>query len=141
MLNGYTVRQMASEDYERVSEIWINSEGICLRSDDSKENIARYLRHNPGMSFVAEFNNKITGAVLCGHDTRRGYLYHLAVDKSHRKKGLGRELVQACLHALKQAGIDKCHIFVLADNQEGLGFWRNIGWELRKDIQILSKSI
>lgn len=140
MPNGYTIRDMVIEDYEKVSEIWKSSEGICLRDADSKESIARYLKHNPGMSFVAEFKNEIAGAVLCGHDTRRGYLHHLAVDKAHRKKGLGRELTQACLMSLKKSNIDKCHIFVLAANQDGLGFWRNIGWELRKDIHILSKS-
>jgi len=138
--NSYMIRDLTINDYEKVIEIWKRAEGICLGESDTKENIAHYLRHNPGMSFVMEFQDEIVGAVLCGHDTRRGYLHHLAVDENHRKKGLGQELVKNCLLQLKNAGIKKCHVFVLVNNQEGIKFWENIGWEKRKDINILSKN-
>lgn len=140
MKNSYIIREMSSDDYEKVIEIWKNSEGICLGDSDSKENITHYLQHNPGMSFVTEFENNVVGAVLCGHDTRRGYLHHLAINESHRNKGLGKELVRKCLEQLKKIGIKKCHVFVLVNNQKGIDFWENIGWELRTDIHILSKN-
>lgn len=141
MKNSYITREMSIDDYEKVIEIWENSEGIRLGDSDSKENIAHYLRHNPGMSFVTEFENNVVGAVLCGHDTRRGYLHHLAVNKNHRNKGIGKELVKKCLEQLKKIGIKKCHVFVLVNNQTGIDFWKNIGWELRTDIHILSKNV
>ena len=77
---------------------------------------------------MAQDNNKIVGAVLCGHDGRRGYLRHLTVKKESRQNGLGRKLVQHCLQGLAETGINKCHLFVFADNSKGQSFWKNVGW-------------
>jgi ribosomal protein S18 acetylase RimI-like enzyme len=63
------------------------------------------------------------------------------VHANHQKQGLGKTLVQTCLDALQAQGIEKCHIFVIGENQEGLNFWQRIGWELRGDILVLSKNI
>ncbi|MCR4442875.1 MAG: GNAT family N-acetyltransferase [Peptococcaceae bacterium] len=140
-MEEFIIRNMKADDYDKVIEIWKESEGIGLSEADSRGSILFYLEHNPGMSFVAEDENGIAGAVLCGHDGRRGYLHHLAVKKEARGKGLGKRLAEKCLDRLKEAGIKKCHIFVLADNEEGLKFWNELGWQKRKDIILLSKNI
>jgi putative acetyltransferase len=91
------------------------------------------------MSFVAKENGVIVGAALCGHDGRRGYLHHLAVAPSHRKKGIGRKLAKRCIESLGAVGIEKCHLFVYYENKEGKAFWEKMGWTLRTDIQVVSK--
>jgi len=78
--------------------------------------------------------------VLCGHDGRRGYLHHLAVDADFRRNGLGRALVDRCLEELKAAGIDRCNIFLYADNEPGERFWKSTGWYAR-DLKVLSRDI
>ena len=83
--------------------------------------------------------NRIMGAVLCGHDGRRGYLHHLAVAAAWRRKGIGRDLVEACLTGLGSAGIPKCNIFLLADNELGKAFWTHNGWNERGDLKVLQK--
>ena len=59
---------------------------------DSKDDIARFLERNPGLSFVARDNGQLVGVVLCSHDGRRGYIDQLAVRKSHRRQGIGKGL-------------------------------------------------
>jgi ribosomal protein S18 acetylase RimI-like enzyme len=81
------------------------------------------------------------GAVLCGHDGRRGYLYHLAVALGHRQQGLGKKLVDACLEKLKRLGIQKCNIYVFDDNARGAKFWKKNGWVKRPEIRLLQKAI
>ena len=53
--------------------------------DDSKEGVQRFLQRNPSTSVVAvvkeENKEKIVGAILCGHDGRRGCFYHVCVDE------------------------------------------------------------
>jgi putative acetyltransferase len=98
-----------------------------------------FLQRNPGLSLVAENSGELVGAILCGHDGRRGYLHHLAIREDQRLKGLGSELVMNCLQQLKAAGIEKCHIFVFGDNVQGIGFWTKLGWETRHDLNIMSK--
>ncbi|MHC4124095.1 MAG: GNAT family N-acetyltransferase [Planctomycetota bacterium] len=136
------ISEMNIEDYEEVISLWQNVEGVGLHDDaDSKEAIERYLHRNPGLSFVARYNGKLIGAVLCGHDSRRGHLYHLAVARTHRKKGIGKALVEQVISKFKSLDITKCHVFVFADNLNGQKFWESLGWSERTDLKIMSKDI
>jgi N-acetylglutamate synthase len=135
------VRPFTMDDYDVAIALWRSVEGIGLSEADSRENLARYLSVNPGMSWVAEVDGAIVGAALCGSDGRRGFLHHLAVSHAHRGSGLGRELVDRCLSSLADAGMRKCHIFVLADNVEGQRFWKRIGWEERTTLKVMSRDV
>lgn len=135
------IRALRIEDYAQVHALWQSTEGIGLSQADSRENIARYLLSNPGMSFCAWDGEALVGAVLCGHDSRRGYLHHLAVDSAHRGAGIGRLLVERCLAALQEAGISKCHLFVFQENREAIAFWQHCDWLLRTDLFVMSKNL
>jgi len=134
--------EFTMDRYPQVHALWEATEGVGLHDDcDSPEGIQAYLGRNPGMSFVALDGEAVVGAVLCGHDGRRGYLHHLAVAPSHRRRRIGRELTDACLAALRSLGIRKCHLFIFSDNSDGLAFWRAVGWSQRSDVSIVSKVI
>ena len=135
------IREFTMGDYDSAHALWSAAAGVGLSQADEPRNIARFLEHNPGLSFVAEEGAEIVGAVLCGTDGRRGFLYHLAVDAAHRRSGIGRQLVQRCLSALSSAGMRKCHLFVIADNVEGQRFWRSIGWEERPTLKVMSRDV
>ncbi len=135
--NRTIVRVFHIEDYDAVIALWRRAEGVGLNASDRRPAIAAYLRRNPKLSFVAEHEGRIVGAVLCGHDGRRGYLHHLAVSKRHRGRGIGRQLVNACLAKLRRAGIQKCNIFIFADNTEGMKFWKRAGWSLRRELRLM----
>lgn len=141
------IREMSIEDYGEVIALWQATEGVGLSAADSREAIARYLARNPGMSFIAldltpgADPGALVGAVLCGHDGRRGFLHHLAVRADCRGQGIGRALVDRCLQGLEEAGIDKCHLFVFKANESGRAFWENIGWTERKTLLLMSKNL
>jgi ribosomal protein S18 acetylase RimI-like enzyme len=136
----FAMREMKASDYQGIFTLWQDGEGIGLSNADSEANIQRFLARNPALSFVAVHNGRIVGAILCGHDGRRGYIYHLFVAKPHRNKGIGRRLVTKSLERLKEEGIDKCHLFVFAWNELGRNFWLNSGWTLREDLVVMSKA-
>ncbi|HSM24745.1 MAG TPA: GNAT family N-acetyltransferase [Anaerolineaceae bacterium] len=133
------IREMNLDDYPQVIELWKQTENIGISSADSPSMIANFLQRNPGLSFVAIDDQKIIGAVLGGHDGRRGAIYHLAVQKEYRGNGIGKSLLDHCLLGFKQTGIERCHIHVYADNNKGLKFWQNNGWFLRPELVLLSK--
>ena len=133
------VRPFRVKDYDAVIALWRRTEGVGLNESDTRRAIAAFLQRNPRLSFVVEKGGRIIGAVLCGHDGRRGYLHHLAVAESHRGQGLGRLLVDRCLARLREDGIDKCNIFLFADNQEGRKFWETIGWKERGDLLMMQR--
>ena len=133
--------EFTMKDYQKVIALWESCGGIGLSSADSRDGIEAYLKRNSGMSFVARFKNEIVGAVLCGHDGRRGYIHHLAVHTDFRNQGIGRSLVEKCISALHSIGIQKCHLFIFGSNENGIRFWEKIGWTCRKDIGVISKEI
>jgi putative acetyltransferase len=136
------IREMSIDDYEEVFNLWSITEGIGLNDSDTRDNIEVFLQRNAGLSVVAESDDgKIVGALLCGHDGRRGYFHHLAVSSVFRGNGVGKSLVIECLQKLKAAGIPKCHLFAFTDNIAGIGFWRHFGFNGRDNLCILSKDI
>ena len=129
-------------DYDEAVALWRRCKGLALGRADAREPIAAYLRRNPGFSFVARGEDgALAGAVLCGHDGRRGYLHHLAVAPSCRGCGIGRALVQLALDAVRAAGLEKCHIFVLAGNADGRRFWARAGWRERTDLVVMTADV
>jgi putative acetyltransferase len=132
---------MTPADYDEVIALWQATEGIGLSGADSRASIAAFLRRNPGLSVVARLSDAVVGAVLCGHDGRRGFLHHLAVAPAQRRRGLGQQLVETCLSRLGALGIEKCHLFVLADNADGECFWQALGWVGRPGIKLMSTEI
>lgn len=127
--------------YDEVYDLWQRCPGVGLSSADARENIAAYLERNPGMSFLARDGQNVVGAILSGHDGRRGYIHHLAVDENFRHQGAGTRLVDRCLTALEAAGIQKCHLFIFHENQDGIAFWEVNAWTLRQDIKVMSRHI
>lgn len=138
-MSNINIREMSINDYDGVMQLWRNTEGVGLSNSDSKENIDYYLRRNPGLSLIATLDDTIVGAILCGHDGRRGYIHHLAVYKSFRRHGIGTSLVDCCLEKLNKVGIEKCHLFVFDINDEGIAFWEGTGWVKRLDLNLMSR--
>lgn len=135
------IRVMRMGDYPQLIDLWSNTENIGLSEADSPVNLDAFLQRNPGLNFVALDDDKIIGAVLGGHDGRRGTIYHLAVNIEFRNKGYGKALLDHCLAAFAGIGIERCHIHVYADNQSGLDFWQKNGWFTRPELVLLSKDI
>lgn len=124
----YTLRGMTIEDYDTVYALWQRTEYMNFNECDTREGIDLYLNRNPGLCFVAEQDSVIVGAVLCGHDGRRGFLRHLAVAAEARGQGIARALINNSLNGLAAQGIGKCNIFVEDENVPGLEFWKQMGW-------------
>ena len=137
----YRIEMMKLSDFLAVSRLWRNSEGIGLNESDTRANITIFLKRNPAMSFVARKGRTVIGAVLCGHDGRRGYLHHLAVAKNHRGNGIGKRLVEASFSALSRAAIMRCNIYLINSNTAGKAFWKHNGWNKLNDVQVLQKAV
>ena len=109
-----------------------------LSQADSHDGVRRFLERNPGSSLVAVHEDAIVGAVLGGHDGRRGLIHHLAVAERARRAGIGKTLLTECLRRLELAGIDKCHVLVFTSNVAGNEFWRASGATERRELSVYS---
>ena len=129
------VRTMELTDYDEVFSLWKRIKGFAMRSiDDSRSGVERFLRRNPTSSVVAVEDGKIVGAILCGHDGRRGCMYHVCVDPQYRLRGIGTEMVVFAMQALQKEEISKVSLIAFSQNDIGNAFWNKIGWTKREDL-------
>ncbi len=126
---------MTAEDYEGVHALWMTIKGFAIRSiDDSREGVERFLKRNPTTSVVAVEDGKIVGSILCGHDGRRGCLYHVCVHRDYRMQGIGKSMVVFAMNALREEKISKVSLIAFTENDIGNAFWNCIGWTRRLDL-------
>ncbi len=132
-----TIESMLASDYEAVTQLWNQLKG--LGNLESYEEFVCYLDRNPNLSTVARHDGEIVGAVFCGHDGRRGYLYHLAVAPASQNQGIARSMVERSLNGLQDLGFKRCSIHLYQENEQGLNFWNAIGWRQRLDLHVMAK--
>lgn len=138
MYNDVSIRKMISADYEGLYCLWKNFPGNTMTGADSPEGFGDFLLNNGDYCFVAVMNDRIVGSVMAGNDSRRGYIYHLAVDESQQGAGTGKKLMDSAEKALRDTGIEKAHLFIYTDNT-AIEFYEKTGWHRRSDIAVLSK--
>ena len=138
----YKIRTMIIKDYNKIINLWKNTEGVGINDyDDSKNRIKGFLQRNPKTCFVIEDNNEIIGTIMGGNDGRRGLIYHLMVKSEYRNKGIGKILLEKVEKSLIKEGIKKVYLTTFSENKIGNNFWENNGYEIRDSIIYRSKVI
>lgn len=136
------IRKMTISDYEKIFDLWRGTDGMGLRSlDDSQQGISAFLVRNPTTNFVAVDEGEIIGTILCGHDGRRGYIYHTVVRSDYRNRGIATKLIESAIAALQKEKITRVCLNVLETNECGKSFWQKRGWEKKDFLGFYSKSI
>jgi len=137
------IRQFRNpEDYEQVTSLWGQAgEGVHLGRSDTPEQISNKLRRDPDLFLVAEVSGELVGAVLGGFDGRRGLMYHLAVAKGYRQKGIGASLMDELEQRLRAKGCLRYYLLVTRDNSEAIKFYEKRGWNNLSDLDIYGKDL
>jgi ribosomal protein S18 acetylase RimI-like enzyme len=93
------------------------------------ESLRLLLGRDPASLLVAEANGNVIGSVIAAWDGWRGSLYRLAVAPSHRRLGIGRQLVRAAEERLGEVGARRLQAIVVESDPQAAAFWRASGWE------------
>ncbi len=118
------------QDYDPVIALWGRAgPGIHLRRSDEPGEIRKKLERDPDLFLLAEIDGRLVGTVLGGYDGRRGMMYHLAVDQSYRRQGIGEALMDALEHRLVAKGCIRYYLLVTTDNEDAIRFYEARGWE------------
>jgi ribosomal protein S18 acetylase RimI-like enzyme len=131
------IEKFSMQFYDEVIQLWRNA-GIGVGSSDSKEELEKMLTRNPDLFLIGKIEDQIIAVAMGGFDGRRGYVHHLAVEPGYQKKGCGRAIIRALNEIFRQKGIHKIHLFIERRNKEVVDFYRNLGWEIREDLTMMS---
>lgn len=141
MTGEFEICTFTMDYYERVYRMWRTVFPDNTDSSYSKENIMSFLSRNPGTSFVALHEGSVLGAVLAGHDGRRGYIYHLGVYEEFRGKKIGKSLLKKTEAAFSELGLPKAQLSVFTHNTPAKMFYESLGYNLRSDLDVFTVNL
>lgn len=130
MDNRIVVRAMTESDIDQVLKLWNDIFGPSfLESSVTKEELIAYMKKNPDASSVAcTEDGKVIGALLCGSDGIRGFIYHIAIYNEYRVNEIEKRLLERSLSKLKEIGIKTGFIFTQSNNHDIDVTFNSIGW-------------
>ena len=128
------IRTYRDGDGDRLRTFWLTC-GVRIRPGDDDESLARFDARNPGLLILAEEHGHLVGSALAGWDGRRGWLYHVAVHKDERRRGIGRDLVAEIELRLRALGCPKLNLIVWDDNTYAMQFWEALGYRREKTVE------
>jgi len=134
------IRKFRLQDYETVLSLWKGA-GLLFRPGDRREEVAEKIKRDPEFFLVAELNGGIVGSVLGAWDGRRGWVYHLAVEPKHQRRGVGNKLLNELERRMQGKGVVKVNAIVYRDNRRSIRFFKKLGYELDERSLLLGKRL
>ena len=131
------IEKFKIEYYDEVVELWRRA-GIEMVSSDTIDEVTRVLNRNPDLILIGKVEEKVIAVVIGTFDGRRGYVHHLAVDPNYQKMGFGKTIMDALIEQFRKMNIHKVHLFIEKSNKSVVKFYKNIGWDVREDLIMMS---
>jgi N-acetylglutamate synthase len=140
-MSNFHIREFSfDQDYERVLNLWKEIEiGMNVGKSDTPEEIQKKIQRDPDLFLIAENENQIIGTIIGAFDGRRGFIYHLAVHKNFRRQNIATQLLNEVEKRLQAKGCIKCLLFVFADNENAIEFYKNKGWHHQPEDLVFAK--
>ena len=86
--------------------------------------------------FIAQSEGELVGACMAGYDGHRGWLYAVAVAPAHRRKSVGKLIVQHTLQSLKELGCIKVNLQIRSTNTEVAAFYQSLGFTVEDRLSM-----
>ena len=130
------IRSFREADRLQLVQLW-----SAVFPDDPPRNaparmIDGALSVRPESLLIAELDGAVVGAVIAGFDGVRGWIYHLAVALSHRRRGIATRLLHGAEAALRARGCSKINLQVRATNESVVAFYRALGYQIEERLSM-----
>jgi ribosomal protein S18 acetylase RimI-like enzyme len=141
------IRPASTSEIEKVVSLWkdfmgdptVIEEPIPTQEGNVRkqaEFISEMIKEDPKQVLVAEDNGQLVGYLLFKREQKGpfelqrklSYIYDLYVRPSHRRKGVGKSLMRACLDDLRSAEPRQVRLNVWTKNKSATGLYRKMGF-------------
>jgi len=110
------IRNLAPEDAAAVWQLGLATfDWPSERVIWDKGMVQAFVDHARELSWVAVHDDRMIGFILCRSKDRLGYVGWIAVDPVWRKQGIGGQLMERALLALRAAGAESVSSFARED--------------------------
>jgi len=122
------VRAFKTADRAELEALWANVFPNDPATNAPTLMIENKLRVQPELLLVAAVDAQLVGAVMAGFDGVRGWLYHLAVLPTWRRRGIATQLVRQAEGSLVALGCPKVNLQIRATNSQVVAFYQSLGY-------------
>ena len=135
------MRPATPDDVDAVRALWSDARSEHAVTPDTEDAVRRLLAHAPGSLLVAEDGGVLVGVLIAAWDGWRGGMYRLAVRPDHRRRGIGRLLVEAGEAHLRACGAPRVTALVAFEDERARAFWVALGYDVDEDVGRLVRSL
>jgi ribosomal protein S18 acetylase RimI-like enzyme len=125
-------RNATATDIDAVLTFWATAAEDSHRPPDSADAVRRLVERDPEALILAiednTDNDTVVGSIIVGWDGWRCHLYRLAVAPTHRRQGIGRELVSRAEARFTTYGGTRADAMVPDDNAPAHRVWSTAGY-------------
>jgi ribosomal protein S18 acetylase RimI-like enzyme len=128
-----SIAPLEDADVAAVIALWQRC-GLTRPWNDPAADIALARQGANAAVLLGRDGDAVVASVLVGHDGHRGWVYYVAVDPQHRKKGLGRAIMAAAEEWLRARGILKLQLMVRPDNIQVQAFYETLDYDEQERV-------
>ncbi|MBO2452382.1 GNAT family N-acetyltransferase [Actinomadura barringtoniae] len=121
------IRYARADEADDILRFW----KVAGEDTDRHDSVQAYLalvERDPEALLVAEIDGELAGTLIAGWDGWRAHLYRLAVHPGHRRKGIGRALIERAEERFASFGAFRADAMVLHDNELAHHAWGAAGY-------------
>jgi ribosomal protein S18 acetylase RimI-like enzyme len=133
------IRPYLEGDEAAVASLWREVFPDSPAWNQPEADIQRKLAVQRELFFVATTESHIVGTAMAGFDGHRGWVYYVAVRPSHRRKGIGRDLMRRVEEELERIGCTKLNLQVRTSNRGAVSFYERLGYQVEDRVSMAKR--
>jgi ribosomal protein S18 acetylase RimI-like enzyme len=129
------IRTYRESDHDAVVALWGRS--LTTRPwNEPSEAIRRKLQVEREQFLVAEIEGQVVGTTIAGYDGHRGWIYSVAVDEKHRRKGIATAMIREAEQILKALDCPKINLQVMPNNPAAVALYQSLGYAVEDRVSM-----
>lgn len=135
-LDDVRIRLYDDADLQAVITLWNAVLPDSAPHNDPATSIRQKIAVERDLFLVADLAGSVVGTVMGGYDGHRGWIYSVAVDAGHRRRGIGASLLLRLEADLKSRGCLKVNLRVRAANAQVIAFYERLGFVVEPHVSM-----
>lgn len=133
------VKTTTTDYSDLVIELWRTCDLTRLWNDPVSD-FTKAVENSTSDILLLTISDTLIATIMVGFDGHRGWVYYLAVHPDHRRRGLGKRMMEAAEDWLRERGAPKIQLMVRSDNADVIAFYEALGLE-RQDVVTLGRRL